>query len=255
RISTTSVSPGSAPSIAIGPTSPGHWPPAFSYHSPHKLSLSRTSPGCSVSTGGLTANVGWRTVGLKWCVSELATEAASVRPQSARNMETSGRWKIGILPPGHWPARERSGLPFVTHSCQHCSLPCPAPWMEDALMNKETRVDTTFGSIEGAADYLGLLIDSVNDAREALEAAAALAAAARAAERSRPASRARARPTTTSVINPAPAPARVFRKGTRSSTTTANTTVPASSAHHAHASPRRYGPSVMARNSAAKPPA
>ena len=29
RISTTSVSPGSAPSIAIGPTSPGHFPPGF----------------------------------------------------------------------------------------------------------------------------------------------------------------------------------------------------------------------------------
>ena len=43
--STTSVSPGSAPSIAIGPTSPGHLPPGFSYHSPQSDSLSSTSPG------------------------------------------------------------------------------------------------------------------------------------------------------------------------------------------------------------------
>ena len=50
-------------------------------------------------------------------------------------------------------------------------------------MNKETRVDTTFGSIEGAADYLGLLIESVNEAREDLEAETALASAAGAERR------------------------------------------------------------------------
>ena len=57
RISTTRVSPGSAPSMAIGPTSPGHLPPAFSYHSPHSDSLSTTSPGFTVRTGGRTAKV------------------------------------------------------------------------------------------------------------------------------------------------------------------------------------------------------
>ena len=50
-------------------------------------------------------------------------------------------------------------------------------------MSKETRADTTFGSIEGAADYLGLLIESVNEAREDLEAETALASAAGAERR------------------------------------------------------------------------
>ena len=45
RISTTSVSPGSAPSMAIGPTSPGHAPPAFSYHSPQSDSLAILDAG------------------------------------------------------------------------------------------------------------------------------------------------------------------------------------------------------------------
>jgi len=55
--------------------------------------------------------------------------------------------------------------------------------MEDALMSKETRVDTTFGSIEGAAEYLGLLLESVNEAREDLEAETAVASAAGAERR------------------------------------------------------------------------
>ena len=50
-------------------------------------------------------------------------------------------------------------------------------------MSTETRADTTFGSIEGAADYLGLLIESVNEAREDLEAETALASAAGAERR------------------------------------------------------------------------
>src|SRR5438093_12327488 len=50
-------------------------------------------------------------------------------------------------------------------------------------MNKEKRVDTTFSRIEGAADYLGLLIESVNEARTDLEAETALASAAGAERR------------------------------------------------------------------------
>ena len=85
RISTTSVSPGWAPSIAIGPTSPGHLPPAFSYHSPQSVSLSRTSPGLTVSTGSRTANVGCPTLGTRRWVSALADEGrASAMPASAR---------------------------------------------------------------------------------------------------------------------------------------------------------------------------
>src|SRR5438552_1428603 len=159
-ISTASVSPGSAPSIAIGPTSPGHFPPAFSYHSPHRLSLSRTSPGFTVRTGGRTANVGYPTVGLKWWVSALATEAASVRPQSARSMDTSDRTKRGDSTPLSFRAR------FV-----------PALRPPGGRMNKERPADATFGSIEGAAEYLGLLIESVNEAREDLESETALASA------------------------------------------------------------------------------
>jgi hypothetical protein len=37
-------------------------------------------------------------------------------------------------------------------------------------VSKETRSDTTFASIEGAAEYLGLLLESVNEARVDLEA-------------------------------------------------------------------------------------
>ena len=44
-------------------------------------------------------------------------------------------------------------------------------------MSKETRSDTTFGSIEGAAEYLGLLLESVNEARVDLEAETALSSA------------------------------------------------------------------------------
>ena len=58
RTSTTSVSPGLRPLDGDGPTSPGHFPPAFSYHSPQSDSLSSTSPGFTVRTGGRTANVG-----------------------------------------------------------------------------------------------------------------------------------------------------------------------------------------------------
>ncbi|PYQ03830.1 MAG: hypothetical protein DMF82_12230 [Acidobacteria bacterium] len=44
-------------------------------------------------------------------------------------------------------------------------------------MSKQTRSDTTFGSIEGAAEYLGLLLESVNEARVDLEAETALSSA------------------------------------------------------------------------------
>ncbi len=44
-------------------------------------------------------------------------------------------------------------------------------------MSKETRSDTTFGSIEGAAEYLGLLLESVNEARVDLEAETTLSSA------------------------------------------------------------------------------
>ena len=44
-------------------------------------------------------------------------------------------------------------------------------------MNKERPADATFGSIEGAAEYLGLVIESVNEAREDLESETALASA------------------------------------------------------------------------------
>jgi hypothetical protein len=50
--------------------------------------------------------------------------------------------------------------------------------MEDVLMSKETRADKTFGSIEGAAEYLGLLVESVNEARADLEAETTVASAA-----------------------------------------------------------------------------
>jgi hypothetical protein len=41
-------------------------------------------------------------------------------------------------------------------------------------MSKDRPADTTFGSIEGAAEYLSLLLDSVNEARADLEAETAL---------------------------------------------------------------------------------
>ncbi len=44
-------------------------------------------------------------------------------------------------------------------------------------MSKQARSDTTFGSIEGAAEYLGLLLESVNEARVDLEAETALSSA------------------------------------------------------------------------------
>src|SRR6185503_15412281 len=44
-------------------------------------------------------------------------------------------------------------------------------------MSVERPADTTFGSIEGAAEYLGLLLESVNEARVDLEAETALASA------------------------------------------------------------------------------
>ncbi len=84
RISTTSVSPGSAPSMATGPTSPGHLPPAFSYHSPHSDSLSSTSPGLRVRTGGRTANVGCPTVGFSRCVSAPADAVERTAARTSR---------------------------------------------------------------------------------------------------------------------------------------------------------------------------
>jgi hypothetical protein len=44
-------------------------------------------------------------------------------------------------------------------------------------VSKETRSDTTFASIEGATEYLGLLLESVNEARVDLEAETALSSA------------------------------------------------------------------------------
>ncbi len=44
-------------------------------------------------------------------------------------------------------------------------------------MSKETRSETTFASIEGAAEYLGLLLESVNEARVDLEAETAVSSA------------------------------------------------------------------------------
>ena len=44
-------------------------------------------------------------------------------------------------------------------------------------MSKERPTDTTFGSIEGAAEYLGLLLESVNEARVDLEAETTLSSA------------------------------------------------------------------------------
>ena len=107
RISTTSVSPGSAPSIAIGPTSPGHLPPAFSYHSPQSVSLSSTSPGFTVRTGGRTANVGWPTVGFSRCVSAAAAAAPGGHRQEQQRdtAHVSPRVLHSSLPPG--PGRER----------------------------------------------------------------------------------------------------------------------------------------------------
>jgi len=43
-------------------------------------------------------------------------------------------------------------------------------------MSKESQAETKFGSIEGAAEYLGLLLESVDEAREDLEAETHLAA-------------------------------------------------------------------------------
>jgi hypothetical protein len=44
-------------------------------------------------------------------------------------------------------------------------------------MSKARPADTTFGSIEGAAEYLGLLLESVNEARVDLAAESALSSA------------------------------------------------------------------------------
>jgi hypothetical protein len=44
-------------------------------------------------------------------------------------------------------------------------------------VKKDTPAEVTFGSIEGAAEYLGLLLESVNEARVDLEAETALASA------------------------------------------------------------------------------
>lgn len=50
-------------------------------------------------------------------------------------------------------------------------------------MSKKSHAETKFGTIEGAAEYLGLLLESVNEAREDLEAETALASAAGAERR------------------------------------------------------------------------
>jgi hypothetical protein len=50
-------------------------------------------------------------------------------------------------------------------------------------VGKRTQAETTFGSIEGAAEYLGLLLESVNEARGDLVAETALASAAGAERR------------------------------------------------------------------------
>ena len=60
------------------------WPPGFSYHSPQSDSLSRTSPGLTVSTGGRTANVAWPTVGFRRWVS--AASAAAEGSSTASTM-------------------------------------------------------------------------------------------------------------------------------------------------------------------------
>ena len=44
-------------------------------------------------------------------------------------------------------------------------------------MSKKRSADTTFGSIEGAAEYLSLLLESVNEARVDLEAETTLSSA------------------------------------------------------------------------------
>src|SRR5688500_2100607 len=79
----TSVSPGSAPAMAMGPTSPGHLPPARSYQSPHSVSDSSTSPALTVRTGGRAAKVGCPTVGFRRCVS------ATARPGTTTTTSTS----------------------------------------------------------------------------------------------------------------------------------------------------------------------
>ena len=50
-------------------------------------------------------------------------------------------------------------------------------------MSDESRTDTNFGSIEGAAQYLGDLLDAVNEAHEDLKAEALVAASTGAARR------------------------------------------------------------------------
>ena len=44
-------------------------------------------------------------------------------------------------------------------------------------MSKKSQAETKFGSIEGAAEYLGLLLESVDEAREDLDADTQLASA------------------------------------------------------------------------------
>jgi hypothetical protein len=55
--------------------------------------------------------------------------------------------------------------------------------LEEELLSKKSHAETKFGTIEGAAEYLGLLLESVNEAREDLEAETALASAAGAERR------------------------------------------------------------------------
>ena len=50
-------------------------------------------------------------------------------------------------------------------------------------MSKKSHAETKFGTIEGAAEYLGLLLESVNEARQDLEAETSLASAAGAERR------------------------------------------------------------------------
>ena len=50
-------------------------------------------------------------------------------------------------------------------------------------MSQESQAETKFGSIEGASEYLGLLLESVNEAREDLDVETGLAAEAGAERR------------------------------------------------------------------------
>ena len=68
-----------------------------------------------------------------------------------------------------------TGLPFPAPFVPGLPLsPAVAPWTEETR-EQESQAETKFGSIEGAAEYLGLLLESVNEARGDLEAEKQLA--------------------------------------------------------------------------------